>query len=530
MATNTAFIQLDPVNELEEVTGLQEGHMLFVPNNGTQMFRISVDTFNNLSKTAKPLKPTDATPTEEGLYMPTEIGTYSNAGGLTADEGFDTLFFFDGTTWTKRALPYPQASLNLRIYEDLTSGTILNEKEQVISNNINYIVKDGDTAEVGVDIPGESDKWIPISPILQYTTGKNLFNKKNILAGKEVHGSGAVLNEPNSVTSELIPINATQKSLIVWGLQANTGQYRYYRFLDENENLILVEPFDAYYIIVEIPVNARFFQFSPKQRNSNPTNIENVQVEYGVINTDYEDYKEYISLINKNYLTTKKNYEGLSYIFLGDSKVQTGNPDVGNFGWGVRENFPIYLLPKLKASNFRNYARSGASFKEYLGQLEWQKISRQVTQAIDDKATLGEPNIIIIGCGTNDGITELGNYTTAMSKTINNLDMSLTAEAMRSAFYRLQEAFPNSVIIYGTPTQRADVEPETWQSLYDLVVKMAGRYGAHIANVRDNSGIVKDFEIWDAVGRDLVDGLHPKISGQIKESYVYERLIKYLFQ
>lgn len=98
-----------PVSTLESVTGLQDGELLFydttTPEN--KLKKISIDTFNNLSKSAKPLSPSDPTPTEEGLYKPTIAGTYTNAGGLIAQESYDTLFFFDGTNWTKSETKLP---------------------------------------------------------------------------------------------------------------------------------------------------------------------------------------------------------------------------------------------------------------------------------------------------------------------------------------------------------------------------------------------------------------------------------------
>lgn len=104
-----------PVSTLESVTGLQEGEILFydttTPDN--KLKKISIDTFNNLSKTAKPLKPTDPTPTAQGLYKPTISGTYANAGGLIAQEGYDTLFFLNGSTWTKTETKFPQASQSI---------------------------------------------------------------------------------------------------------------------------------------------------------------------------------------------------------------------------------------------------------------------------------------------------------------------------------------------------------------------------------------------------------------------------------
>lgn len=100
MAIDPKLLVIKPVDQLEQVTGLQDGDLLFY-DGSVNLKRISIDTFNNLSKTAKPLAPTDTAPTVEGLYVPTIAGTYANAGGLIAQSGYYTLFFFDGTTWSK---------------------------------------------------------------------------------------------------------------------------------------------------------------------------------------------------------------------------------------------------------------------------------------------------------------------------------------------------------------------------------------------------------------------------------------------
>lgn len=155
-----------------------------------------------------------------GLFENAEPGTnYPHQNNLKAKKGFITKFLFNGTVWDSVAYEMPQAtnsiirfsdstfplvapatpsasnppiqrthnnsiwqladgqtanvgnvpgisakwvslgSRNLRIYEDLTPGTILNEKEQVISNNVTYIVKDGQTATVGVDLPTDETKY-----------------------------------------------------------------------------------------------------------------------------------------------------------------------------------------------------------------------------------------------------------------------------------------------------------------------------------------------------------------------------------
>ena len=151
MAIDPKLLVIKPVDELESVTGLQAGELLFY-DGSNNLKKIDIDIFNNLSKTAKPLKPTDATPTQEGLYKPTQVGTYTNAGGLIAQEGYDTLFFFNGTTWTKSEFKFPQAPANLRLWSALP----FSKDEQVVKDNVIYIALQNVLA---TDVPGVSDKW-----------------------------------------------------------------------------------------------------------------------------------------------------------------------------------------------------------------------------------------------------------------------------------------------------------------------------------------------------------------------------------
>ena len=102
------------------------------------------------------LKITDTAPTTAGLYRLADIGTYTNLGGLVTTAGKINDAYFNGTTWSLIATSIPQFSQNIRVYEDLPNGTILNDKEQVISNNLQYIVLQ--QAVVGTDLP-TSDKF-----------------------------------------------------------------------------------------------------------------------------------------------------------------------------------------------------------------------------------------------------------------------------------------------------------------------------------------------------------------------------------
>lgn len=215
------------------------------------------------------------------------------------------------------------------------------------------------------------------------------------------------------------------------------------------------------------------------------------------------------------------------FLMFGDSITQTGNVDVGDFGLGFRSNWPQFAYSQLQMAEIKNYAKSGASFREYLGQLVWQKISHQINSA----ATNGEePDVIVISAGTNDNINNLGDYDTAMGKNdLASLDMALTIEAMRWAFWTIRQSWPAATCFAATPIQRADVESSVRQPLLNAITQMAKRYGFIVIDAHNESGIVKDFEVWNEAGRDLVDGLHPNPSGQKKMANLYSRVIKNFF-
>lgn len=211
-----------------------------------------------------------------------------------------------------------------------------------------------------------------------------------------------------------------------------------------------------------------------------------------------------------------KDWSQKKILLFGDSITETSNVEAGIYdSLAYRQNWLLYAFAMLEIQSFQNFARSGASYREYAGQLDWQKISHQIGVAIGTGFT---PDIVVIACGTNDGVSNLGDYDTAMSKNIVDLDMSLTAEALRKNLYNISQAYPNAKLFSCLPLQRADVETSTRQPLLDLIRKMSGRYGFTVIDCHNETGIVKDFEIWGSSGRDLSDGLHPKTSGQIKQA------------
>ena len=365
--------------------------------------------------------------------------------------------------------------------------------------------------------------------------GKNLFDKSTVLVGFEVYSDGRVLAQVTSISSA--PINVSGLSNItISGLVQNPEIVRYGVFKDSSGAVLSVIqiPKTSIFLTIAVPTNAKTFQFSIKQRSASTPDLNIVQVESGTNITAYEEYKRGFSELNGVPIVAQSTSSqaaqtsrafGAKYLMFGDSITQTGDVDKGDItGTTFRSNWPKFAKDMLKMSEYKNYAKSGASFREYTGQLTWQKISHQVQTAIDNSE---KPDVIVLACGTNDATTILGTYEVAMGKTIATLDMSNTAEAMRWALYKIKENFPNAVCFYCTQLQRADVETTDRETANNLMVKLAKRYGFNIIDCMNESGIVKDFEVWQASGRYLSDGLHPNVSGQqVQSNLIVSQIIE----
>lgn len=227
------------------------------------------------------------------------------------------------------------------------------------------------------------------------------------------------------------------------------------------------------------------------------------------------------SVITKGYFDSNKESfklptEGLKAIIFADSTGETQSLQ------GPRDNWPNYAFPIMKAS-FVNYARSGATFKDRTPLADpRQIIYQQITDAIAANETA---DFIIVGMGTNDGLVSIGDYTTAINKTsIEDIVRTNLYEALRWAFWKIKSQW-NVPLFVCLPLQRADVEPDTLEPLFQAIKKMATRYGGTVIDCTHESGIVKEFEVWQGVGRDLYDGLHPGITGRQKQGKLIARKI-----
>ena len=124
MAINPLLLNVKPISEITTVNNPIEGHLLFY-DGSDELKKVDIVEFQSLiGGIAKPLAITDASPTVSGWYKPTTSGTYANAGGLVAQVGYDTLFYFDGTTWSLIAIELNSDSLYVGEKLSLTEAIV----------------------------------------------------------------------------------------------------------------------------------------------------------------------------------------------------------------------------------------------------------------------------------------------------------------------------------------------------------------------------------------------------------------------
>ena len=213
---------------------------------------------------------------------------------------------------------------------------------------------------------------------------------------------------------------------------------------------------------------------------------------------------------------------GMNMLVFGDSITATAsmNDDGSNYR-EVSVNWPTYTKESLKVTRFKNFGRSGAAYR-YRSDVEFrQSITNQVQLAID---TNTEADIIVFSAGTNDWEAHIGTFEDAMSrKSLSELDLTKTYEAIRWCFWKIKEHYPNAICFVATPIQRADVEP--FYKIIEAIQKMAERYNFIVIPAHSESGIIREFETQGSAGRWLYDGLHPGDNGKKMMSKLYTRVI-----
>ena len=89
--------------------------------------------------------------------------------------------------------------------------------------------------------------------------------------------------------------------------------------------------------------------------------------------------------------------------------------------------------------------------------------------------------------------------------------------------WSLRNKYTSATFFVGMPIQRTDREQPN--ELLEAIRKMAQRYNFIIIDATNESGIVREFEVQNANGRYLYDGLHPNAEGSKKLAKLYSNVI-----
>ncbi|EHU3215959.1 SGNH/GDSL hydrolase family protein [Acinetobacter baumannii] len=385
----------------------------------------------------------------------------------------------------------------------------------------------------GSDLLVDSNQVKDITNPVFSSGSKNIFDKDFLIKDYVITATGDLQYKLNGYTTRLINVNELS-SIAVSGLQSSTV-YRAYRFLDVNKvkksNASIAPNLTSK--VIPVPAGSVWFQLCIKDSSDTwALDPSTIQIEAGTEVTSFTPYVRgnLISLYDADVsggdgARSSSKAFGAKYLIFGDSITQTSNVDGGIYDQvNYFTQWPTYAYDQLQMSQFRNYAKSGASFRNRSLSNLYQYMGYQVERAIANNEVT---DVVIVSCGTNDGITNLGDYETAMSKaTKADLDKTLLFEAARYSFWSIREKWPNAICFYCVPLQRASADTTELSPMLDGLTKMAKRYGFTIIDQHSESGIIRDFETVGAEGKFLADGLHPNTAGKILQSkYVCSKII-----
>lgn len=393
--------------------------------------------------------------------------------------------------------------------------------------------------ELRNQLPGAVDSHL--SPKFEIG-GKNFFDPLSIVLGKTISSTGVITdNKPNGVLSGVIDV-VGKTNLYVSGLQASSGAYRAIVFWREDGTVAQVQSIGPNLTekLFAIPQNGAVkAQMCIKENNDTFTlDTSAIQFEFSATKTEYEPFKrgplksiygvEISSPIKPGERFIKSRAFGASYLLFGDSITETSNVDAGLFDQtAYRKNWPTWAVETLQMGTFRNYAKSGAAFKDRSLEPRYQYLYNQVIDAI---ANNENPDVIVVACGTNDGMGNVGTYETAMSKTsLEALNQLVTLEAARWVFWKLRLQYPDAVCFFANPLQRMANTTEELAPLVDGLSKIAQRHGFILIDQNRESGIIRELEVLSGAGKYLADGLHPNDLGRQRQAnLIVSKIVSYM--
>lgn len=191
------------------------------------------------------------------------------------------------------------------------------------------------------------------------------------------------------------------------------------------------------------------------------------------------------------------------------------------------DRWPAILRNAMACKEVRNYALSGATYKDVGGATTRKSLSYQVNLALADIDNAGgafnqehfNPDIIIFALGTNDWIANdtsdsafakivYNNDIADVEATLNALDRTKFCEAAMWAFLTIKNAFPYAQCFCYLPIQRNE-NNNPIGSIHSELIKVANRFGVLVIDGGYGSGIVREISNFT-----LGDGLHPNWHGQ----------------
>ena len=317
-------------------------------------------------------------------------------------------------------------------------------------------------------------------------------------------------------------LDGTEKELKISGYSGGMEVYGLYGLYDENNNLISQLSYDGAKkytdVIVVIPENARKIIVNSMSKVSSPVIISKKET---VIDKVLPAYK------NKKIL------------FMGDSITAL---NLGERGWC--RYFNEIVEPSLSvniavaSSRWCNYSDTvydgnpvfngaDANHNNVMGN-QIEKLLRGKDSNHEEYSKVEEYDdfdIIMIAEGTNDGDSYLEeNYEQYFTNnneivSLETLNHEKYAAIFRYTIETLRRLYPNAKIYICTPIQRAS-GGYTWGYNHakmqgDYLKLLAKRMSVEVIDTFE-CGIYGHYEISDANGQNLIDGLHPNANGARK--------------
>lgn len=202
------------------------------------------------------------TPTINGWYWATQIGTYTNAGGLVTVANKINMIEKDGTTFRLNVIDVPVTSVvdGFASNSTTSAGSANNDRLLSEKSQLNTVALDNKSS---------------------LTVGKNKFNKATANVGKSLDASGVLTTNATYTTSDYIPV--------VVGLQYTSNlDMRFVRYYDAFK--IFLPSTSVDFIRTFTPPAGAVFARIPIYA----TDLNTFQLETGATATTYESYYKLI--------------------------------------------------------------------------------------------------------------------------------------------------------------------------------------------------------------------------------------------